>query len=264
MLMSYPNLKDDPYVTERRFGYCPVCGFHADFRSYAPLDFPCKRNDFICHNCGSVGRNRHLAIVALDEFKTRAKASSLKEFADVFDGAIYITCVKEAVSRALRGGRNVTSSEFIDGVPSGEYKDGILCQDLQATTFPDNSFDLVITEDVLEHVPEPKQAFAEIRRILKPGGFHISTIPVEWDKEESFPRAKIINGELVHLTEPEYHGDPFRAEGILAFTTYGRDILEQYCSIIGPSKIIEAHTDKFYEDAFAVFNNWVFVSQKPA
>lgn len=263
MRISYPRAVGAAGVVESRAAHCPVCGFHTLFRSYAPIDTPCKRNDFICQECGSIGRNRHVAIAVLEEFRDRAEVRSLVDFAEIFDGDIYITCVKEAVYESLKGSRRVTSSEFIDGVPSGEVVNGILCQDLQATTFPDASFDLVITEDVLEHVPEPRKAFAEIRRILKPGGVHIGTIPVSWDKAESFTRAELVGGVVVHLVEPEYHGDPFRAEGILAYTTFGQDILDAYCSIIGASKVLSAHTDLFFEEAFAIFNSWVFVSQKP-
>lgn len=36
--------------------------------------------------------------------------------------------------------------------------------------FEDNTFDAVWTVWVLEHVPEPEQAFEEIARVLKPGG----------------------------------------------------------------------------------------------
>jgi len=36
--------------------------------------------------------------------------------------------------------------------------------------FPDNSFDLVWTVWVLEHIPNPEKALLEMRRIVKPGG----------------------------------------------------------------------------------------------
>lgn len=252
----------DPSVVETRFSYCPVCGLHGLFRSYAPRDFPCKRNDFICQHCSSIGRNRHVAIATLQAFKERTSAASLIDFALNFDGRIYITCVKEAVFEALKSGKDVVSSEYVDGVEPGLKRDGILCQDIQHTTFGDDTFDLIITEDVLEHVPQPERAFTEIRRILKPGGYHIGTIPVSWDQAVSFPRARLENGVVVHLVEPEYHGDPFRPEGVLAFTTFGRDILQKYCSLIGPSELLSAHEDRFYESVFAIYNSWVFVSRK--
>lgn len=41
----------------------------------------------------------------------------------------------------------------------------------------DASFDTVIVCDVLEHVPDDAGAFREIRRVLKPGGVAIMTVP---------------------------------------------------------------------------------------
>lgn len=42
-----------------------------------------------------------------------------------------------------------------------------------AAPFPDESFDLVTSYMVMEHVPEPARFFAEIARVLKPGGLYI-------------------------------------------------------------------------------------------
>jgi ubiquinone/menaquinone biosynthesis C-methylase UbiE len=41
----------------------------------------------------------------------------------------------------------------------------------------DNEFDLVILDQVLEHLPDPERAMGEIRRVLKPNGFAIVTTP---------------------------------------------------------------------------------------
>jgi methionine biosynthesis protein MetW len=43
--------------------------------------------------------------------------------------------------------------------------------------FPDNSFDLVVCTEVLEHLFEPLEAAREIRRVLRPGGFLVATVP---------------------------------------------------------------------------------------
>ncbi len=42
--------------------------------------------------------------------------------------------------------------------------------DLRALPFADNSFDAATSEQVLEHVPQPWKAAAEIERVVKPGG----------------------------------------------------------------------------------------------
>lgn len=136
-----------------------------------------------------------------------------------------------------------------------------MCQDLQATSFLDCSFDIIITEYVLEHIPDPLKAFEEIKRILKIGGFHFATIPVDWGNP-SRARAVIEDGETRHLMEPEYHGDPILSEGILEFTEFGFDLSEKYCSLIGKTDVYWANDDKLLEDIFVIYINWVFVSQK--
>jgi len=50
--------------------------------------------------------------------------------------------------------------------------------------FAANSFDTVVSTEVLEHVPEPFQAIREMRRVLKPGGFLILSTPMYWPRHE--------------------------------------------------------------------------------
>lgn len=53
--------------------------------------------------------------------------------------------------------------------------------DLTAAPFPDASFDVVICSHVLEHVPDDAKAFAEIFRILRPGGRALLLVPFALD-----------------------------------------------------------------------------------
>ena len=46
------------------------------------------------------------------------------------------------------------------------------------TDFPDSHFDLVISNQVLEHVTHPEAVVAEIHRVVKPGGRFIAAFPV--------------------------------------------------------------------------------------
>ena len=46
----------------------------------------------------------------------------------------------------------------------------ITCGAGESLPFPDNSFDLVISNEVIEHVQDDRQTLAEIVRVLKPGG----------------------------------------------------------------------------------------------
>jgi len=47
--------------------------------------------------------------------------------------------------------------------------------------FRSNSFDTVISTQVLEHIPEPKRMLGEIYRVLKRGGYLILTCPLIWN-----------------------------------------------------------------------------------
>lgn len=101
--------------------------------------------------------------------------------------------------------------------------EGSRCEDIQNTTFPDNSIDVIISSDVLEHVPDLHAAFKETLRILKPGGVHVFTVPF---REKSARRAEYFDGTIRHLMEPEYHSDPRNPLGILAYWDFGMDAPE--------------------------------------
>jgi ubiquinone/menaquinone biosynthesis C-methylase UbiE len=43
--------------------------------------------------------------------------------------------------------------------------------------FADNSFDIVVSSECIEHTLDPRQALAEMSRVLKPGGLLVVTVP---------------------------------------------------------------------------------------
>ncbi len=50
--------------------------------------------------------------------------------------------------------------------------------DMMALPFESGSFDLVVHSDTLEHVPDARQGLRECRRLIRPGGACIFTVPV--------------------------------------------------------------------------------------
>lgn len=46
--------------------------------------------------------------------------------------------------------------------------------------YPDGTFDLVVSDNVLEHLEDPVQVFSEVARVLKPGGRFLSKTPNRW------------------------------------------------------------------------------------
>src|SRR5579884_1436395 len=118
-------------------------------------------------------------------------------------------------------------SEFLPGISYGATNEGVRCEDLQALTFKDQTFDLLLSFDVLEHVPEYKIAIYEMARVLKPGGHLIMTTPTFVDARENAVRAIIDDeGKLQHLLPPEYHGNPLGPPS-LCFTSFGFDLVEE-------------------------------------
>jgi SAM-dependent methyltransferase len=116
------------------------------------------------------------------------------------------------------------ASQFFAGVEPGTQHQGFRCEDLERQTFADGAFDLVVTQDVMEHVFHPELAHQEIWRTLSPGGMHIHTVPIYKDKIKSERRAELLaDGSFHHLAAPEYHGNPVDAEGSLVTFHYGYD-----------------------------------------
>lgn len=110
------------------------------------------------------------------------------------------------------------------------YKPGaVLHQDLTALTYPDNSFDLSLSFEDLEHIPDYKKAVAELYRVTKPGEHVLLSTPFIIENDKTLVRATInTNGEITHLLEPEYHGDPVIPQGILCFYHFGWDLLDDF------------------------------------
>jgi SAM-dependent methyltransferase len=83
----------------------------------------------------------------------------------------------------------------------------LLSMDGCALDFPDHSFDLVLSANVMEHVPDPQRYVRECARVLKPGGLaYIETAPV-W----SGPRGHHIHEDMVVGAVPEDTG--YRNDG---------------------------------------------------
>ena len=66
-------------------------------------------------------------------------------------------------------------AEAGEAPPGARYE--VVRGDLTALPFPDASVDRVIASEVLEHIPDDVTAFAEIARVLRPGGRVAVTVP---------------------------------------------------------------------------------------
>lgn len=56
---------------------------------------------------------------------------------------------------------------------------GTYYMDATKLTFPDESFDKIVSLHTIEHIPDLKKAFKEMERVLKPGGMAVLSYPFE-------------------------------------------------------------------------------------
>jgi SAM-dependent methyltransferase len=93
-------------------------------------------------------------------------------------------------SQVLRdNGWDVLVTEYLDaGVEIAKDRGFNAIQaDARDLPMPDESFDLLVAFDVLEHIDEDHQAAAEIRRVLRPGGVALIAVPCDmalWSKHD--------------------------------------------------------------------------------
>ena len=115
-------------------------------------------------------------------------------------------------------------SEFFEGVIPGQTVQGIRCEDLTHLTYADEQFDLVLSSETLEHVPDLAVALQEIARVLRPGGYHIFTIPRRPDVARSFTRAQHNSTGALEILVPPLLHHPGGDTGYPVFTEFGADV----------------------------------------
>lgn len=86
---------------------------------------------------------------------------------------------------------------------------GVLRGDACRLPFPDATFDVVITSEVLEHIQDDVTALAEMVRVLKPGGRFAATVPawfpelVNWKLSDEYHAPKAAGGHVRIYTRTE-------------------------------------------------------------
>ena len=73
----------------------------------------------------------------------------------------------------------------------------------QSLPFKDNSFDVVVMAEVLEHLPYPNITLGEIKRVLKTNGKFIGNLPLAYHLKDRWQiirgRRLLISGDPTHL-----------------------------------------------------------------
>lgn len=213
--MSVENQNKDPSdeFVLRNDGFCCCCDSNVTFTS----KYTWLRDHYICSNCGSIPRERAL-MHCIETFYPEWKDLVIHESSPGNRGA----------SLKLKNNcQNYIATHYFPDAPSGQIVKGFLNQNLEHQSFDDEIFDLVVTQDVLEHISNPEKAFSEIARTLKKGGAHIFTVPLVNKNKPSERWAELNSDRTVKFFgSPEYHGNPIDEKGSLVFMHWGYDICD--------------------------------------
>ncbi|MBT9749016.1 class I SAM-dependent methyltransferase [Desulfovibrio desulfuricans] len=211
-------------------GFCNICGNVTFFdTSITP-----HRGNCICLNCKSRNRQRQIAYFILQKMTTNGHSKN--PFSTIFpsikhlkyNGKIWISETSSPLALVLKQLPNCITSEFInESTESGTRVGNTLHINMCKTHFADNSLDLIISGDVLEHIPDYKLALRETYRILSNGGYHIFTIPFYQHRFSIEHRSLYVNKELVHLKHPWFHLDPMNPKGILCYNIFAPELLSE-------------------------------------
>ncbi|MES2374297.1 MAG: methyltransferase domain-containing protein [Bacteroidota bacterium] len=180
-----------------------------------------------CVNCGCSERTNQLAGVILSYFDQLAgiKSTSLQNaFDEKAVQALTIAEINSAgtIHKFLARSPNLFYSEYASSDPA------VPSENLMKLSYQDNFFDIVITSETLEHVPDIDIALKEIYRVLKPGAAHLFTTPVIWDRPSTRVRAKIEEGKLIYLMTPSHHGSKHADHSdYLVFYEFGADLVKR-------------------------------------
>ena len=125
---------------------------------------------------------------------------------------------------------NIIGSEYLgDDLLPGTIQNNIRHEDMTRLSLENESMDYYLSFECFEHIPSYKKAIPEIFRILKRGGFFLGSFPFDINNYDNLIKAKVDgNGNIIYLAEPEYHGDPVNEKGILCFTIFGWEILDEF------------------------------------
>ena len=230
----------------RQNGFCPICYNNVVFHS----ENTWLRDYLKCTNCGSIPRQRALMII-IERYYPNWRDLSIHESSP--GGGSITNKLKEC--KGYIGSQYYPKQEF------GKFINGYRNENLEEQTFEDGFFDIVITQDVFEHIYNPAKAFSEIGRTLKNGGAHIFSVPIinKFNKTEIWAKMD-CNGNPVFQKTEEWHGNPVDKKGSPVTMHWGYDIV----NLISEYSKLETQIEYVYNLYYGIWAEYIeiLVSKK--
>lgn len=159
-LIAY-SLKGNKYTD-------PIDG--KSFKSFLPYGYESPRDNVLSPSTLSLERHRLLWLYLKNETDFFSKPLKLLHFAP-----------EQAFYNRFKKLENLEYTTTDLNSPLADVK-----ADICNLPFQDNSFDVILCNHVLEHIPDDTKAMQELYRIMKPGGWGIFQIPQDLTREQTF------------------------------------------------------------------------------
>ncbi|MDX1279152.1 class I SAM-dependent methyltransferase [Oceanihabitans sediminis] len=197
------------------------------FKSFLPYGYGTQRNNVLSPSTLSLERHRLLWLYLKRETDFFTANKSVLHFAPE-------QCFLNRFKKLKNLDYTTTDLES----PIADVK-----ADICNLPFADNSYDVILCNHVLEHIPDDTKAMQELYRVLKPGGYAILQIPQDLSREKTFEddsitdkkeRAKIF-GQYDHVrVYGRDYFDKLRSIGFqvaeVDFTSnFTKEEIEKYC-----------------------------------
>ncbi len=172
---------------------CPVCG--QKFRTMLPGGFDLavitekqivgggRRDLDVCPRCQSTDRDRLVFLYLKYESNLFKKRHLLLHVAP-----------EPSLYRVFKKNQNLEYYPATKNEEGFYYDRRVQKEDLLDLQFEDNTFDWILCNHVLEHIPDDMKAMSELLRVLRPGGNAILQVPYSLVLDETF--------EDFSITEP--------------------------------------------------------------
>lgn len=181
----------------------PIDG--SSFRKFLPYGYGNQRENVLSPSTLSLERHRLLWLYLKNETEFFSKPLKVLHFAP-----------EQAFYKRFRNLSNLDYTTTDLNSPLADVK-----ADICDLPFENESFDFILCNHVLEHIPDDTKAMQELYRILKPGGTAILQIPQELDRVKTFQDDSI--------TDPKERAKIFGQYDHVR--VYGRDYFDKLRSI---------------------------------
>ncbi|AYN66954.1 class I SAM-dependent methyltransferase [Euzebyella marina] len=140
------------------------------FRSFLPYGYENPRENVLSPSTLSLERHRLLWLYLQSETNFFSAPLKVLHFAP-----------EQPFYRRFRRLKNLDYTTTDLNSPLADVK-----ADICHLPFDNNSFDVILCNHVLEHIPDDSKAMSEMLRVLKPGGWGVFQIPQDLKREITF------------------------------------------------------------------------------